>query len=60
MTHVGVKRLNSSPYYPQANGMVERLNGTLQDMLKSAIRETNRGWVDILPFVTKQQVIHQT
>ena len=32
--------------------MVERLHGTLQDMLKAAIRETNRGWVDILPFVT--------
>ena len=52
MRHLGVKRLTSAPYYPRSNGMVERLNGTLQDMIKSAVRETNKGWVDILPFVT--------
>ena len=62
MRHLGVKRLNSAAYYPRANGMVERLNGTLQDMLKAAIRETTRGWVDVLPFVTAsyRSAVHST
>ena len=62
MRHLGVKRLNSAPYYPRSNGMVERLNGTLQDMIKAAIRETTKGWVDVLPFVTAsyRSAVHST
>jgi transposase InsO family protein len=52
MKQLGIQILNSSPYYPRANGMVERLNATLQDMLKTAIIETGNGWVDLLPYIT--------
>ena len=28
-----ISRIRSSPYHPQANGLVEKINGTLQIML---------------------------
>jgi transposase InsO family protein len=62
MKQLGIQILNSSPYYPRANGMVERLNATLQDMLKTAIIETGNGWVDLLPYITAtyRTTVHET
>ncbi|GFO27726.1 Pol polyprotein [Plakobranchus ocellatus] len=39
MTMMGVERMTSTPYYPQSNGMVERLNGSLQMMLNKLVEE---------------------
>ena len=52
MRQQGIEVVHTSPYYPRANGMVEKLNGTIQDLLKSCSRETNKDWVDVLPFAT--------
>jgi hypothetical protein len=52
MRQLGVKILHSSPYYPRANGMVERLNATIQDMLKTAIIEMGNGLSELLPYIT--------
>ena len=36
---LGVKQLHTTPYHPQANGLVERFNGTLKSMLKKMCEE---------------------
>lgn len=48
---LGVKRSRTSPYHPQCDGMVERFNRTLQQMLVSFVKETREDWDDHLPFV---------
>ena len=41
---MGVEWTNSSPYHPQANGLVERFNGTLKKMLVSLSAERPKDW----------------
>ncbi len=47
-----VDQVTTTPYHPQANGMVERLNHTLADMLSMNINSTHTNWDEILPYVT--------
>lgn len=47
---LGVVRTTTTPYYPRSNGMVERTNQTLQNMLKCLCLETGKGWADMTPF----------
>ncbi len=47
-TLLGVHTIQSSPYRPQSNGVVERLHGTLKPMLAKAI-DSGIDWVDFLP-----------
>ena len=42
----------TTPYHPQANGFVERLNHTLADMLSMYINSSPTNWDEILPYVT--------
>ena len=46
----GVTHLITSPYHPQANGLVEHLNQTTTDRLKTVI-EQQTDWVDCLQTV---------
>ena len=39
-----IKQLNSSPYNPRCNGMIERFNGNLKTMLKRMCAEQPRQW----------------
>ena len=43
----GVTHHITSPYHPQANGLVERLNRTTTDRLKTLIKEQH-DWVECL------------
>ena len=43
-----VKQLFTSAYHPQANGMVERLNSTVKDILYALQTTYGRQWVQIL------------
>jgi len=46
-----IRQTNSSPYYPQGNGKVERLMRTIKDMIYSINSETKMDWVDCIPRV---------
>ena len=44
----GIKLLNSSPYYAQANGQAESSNKTLIKRIKKKIKEHPRRWHEVL------------
>ncbi|GBN78221.1 hypothetical protein AVEN_63595-1 [Araneus ventricosus] len=45
-------RLLTTAYHPQMNGLTERFNKTLADMLSMYVDVEQRNWDTILPFVT--------
>ena len=47
---LGISQITVSPYHPQANGMIERLNGTLKKAIKKA-GATETTWDKWLHFV---------
>jgi len=46
---LSVKGIHTSPYHAQANGLVERFNGTLKSMLRKLCIEQPREWDRFLP-----------
>ena len=44
----GIKLLNSSPYYAQANGQAESSNKTLIKLIKKKIEDNPRRWHEVL------------
>ncbi|GFT68040.1 retrovirus-related Pol polyprotein from transposon 17.6 [Trichonephila clavipes] len=41
----------STPYHPEGNGLIERGNQTLKNMLQHIIREEGRSWHRHIPFL---------
>ena len=41
---LSIRQLITSPYHPQCNGLVERFNGTLKEMIKRMCAEKPRDW----------------
>lgn len=50
--YLRVKQLFASAHHPQSNGMVERFNATLKDMLHALGSEFKSSWVDALQSAT--------
>ena len=50
MKSLHISQITVSPYHPEANGMIERLNGTIKKALKKA-GARDRNWDKWLPFV---------
>ncbi|XP_063955624.1 uncharacterized protein LOC135154209 [Lytechinus pictus] len=48
---LGIKQMRTSPYHPQANGLVERFNASLKNMLKPYCLERDATWDDLIPFM---------
>ena len=46
-----VKKLKSTPYHPEANGLVERFNGTLKRMLTCFVQDEQLEWDTLLPYM---------
>jgi transposase InsO family protein len=44
----GIKLLNSSPYYAQANGQAKSINKTLVKLVKKKIEDNPRRWHEVL------------
>ncbi|KAF7702362.1 hypothetical protein HF521_001645, partial [Silurus meridionalis] len=61
---LGIKRSLCAPYHPQTNGLVERLNGTLQRALAKLVEDKPNTWDQYLDAVmfglrTKKQLTTQ-
>ncbi|KAL1251468.1 hypothetical protein QQF64_019264 [Cirrhinus molitorella] len=48
---LGVKQLRTTVYHPQTDGLVERFNQTLKQMLRRVAAEDRRDWDLMLPYV---------
>ncbi len=48
---LGITAIRTSPYHPQTDGLVERFNQTLKNMLRKFVADTGRDWDKWLPFV---------
>ena len=48
---LGISKIKTSIYHPQANGLVERFNGTLKAMLKKFVGEHVQAWDRYLPYL---------
>ena len=48
---LGVHKTRTSPYKPQSDGLVERFNRTLQQMLASYVNGHRNDWDDHLPYM---------
>ena len=47
----GVKPIKTTPYHPQTDGLVERFNQTLKQMLRNVINQNGSDWDELLPYV---------
>lgn len=45
---LAIKHLSSTPYHPICNGLVERFNGTLKQMLRKLCQEEPKSWDRLL------------
>ena len=48
---LGISHIKTSVYHPEANGLVERFNGTLKHMLKKFVANQIDNWDKYLPYV---------
>ena len=48
---LGMRKSRSSPYYPQGDGIIERLFRTVKDMTYATARSRGKNWVEVIPSV---------
>ena len=48
---LNIQKLHCTPYHPEANGLVERFNGTLKRMLTCFVHEKDSEWDVLLPYL---------
>ncbi|KAI8480272.1 hypothetical protein Bbelb_419750 [Branchiostoma belcheri] len=48
---LGIRKTRTTPYHPQCDGLVERFNRTLKEMLTKYVSESGDDWDDHLPHV---------
>ena len=46
-----IRKLRTTPYHPQANGLCERFNGTLKTMLRKFVAAEPEIWDEYLPYL---------
>jgi hypothetical protein len=48
----GIRKTKSAPYYPQSDGLIERLFGTAKDMMFATTQAYPRDWKKALPIIS--------
>lgn len=48
---LGITKTKSTPYRPQSQGIIERFNRTLKQMLRIFVNENKSDWDDLLPYL---------
>ncbi|TWW71979.1 SCAN domain-containing protein [Takifugu flavidus] len=48
---LGIKRIRTTPYHPQTDGLVERFNQTLLNMLRQFVDDSGKEWDQWLPYL---------
>ena len=48
---MGIRKVNTTAYHPQSDGLVERFNRTLLDMLSKTVKAGGKDWVVRLPYL---------
>jgi len=48
---IRAKKLTTTPYHPQTNGLTERTNGILKGILSHFVNTARSDWDELLPFV---------
>ena len=46
-----VKKIRTTPYHPQTDGLVERFNSTLKGMLRKFVSRNKKDWDEYLPYL---------
>ncbi len=56
-----ISKLNTSPYHPQTDGMVERFNSTIENMLSKVVSADQKDWDAFMPYVlfAYQTTVHE-
>ena len=48
---LNIKQATTTAYHPQTNGLVERFNWTMKEMLSMFIAENQKNWDKYLPYI---------
>ena len=48
---LGIKKVSTTAYHPQTDGLMERFNRTLTDMLSKRVHPSGKDWDTQLPYV---------
>jgi len=48
---LGIKKISTTAYHPQTDGLVERFNRTLIDILSKRVHPSGKDWDTQLPYV---------
>ena len=48
---MGVHKVNTTVYHPQGDGLVERFNRTLTEMLSKTVEKSGKDWDEKIPYV---------
>ena len=48
---LGIDKTRTTAFYPASDGLVERVQRTIEDMLSKYMKENQRDWDEILPFM---------